>query len=68
MTKVNNEIKREIENSDCDHSIKLFLEEMLEYELNLIENESTDSKKAIGAVYKTQIANFSKQWEVNDEI
>lgn len=68
MTELNREIRKEIRKLDCDNSMKLFLEEMLEFELELIDSGSQDSKKAIGSEYKAQISKFAKQWEVNDEI
>lgn len=63
MTELNREIRKEIRKLDCDNSMKLFLEAMLVYELDLIENDSQDSKKAIGNEYKAQISKFAKQWE-----
>lgn len=68
MTELNREIIREIRKLDCDNSMKLFLEKMLQYELNLIESDSNDGKKAIGVEYKARIAEFSKQWGVDDEV
>lgn len=64
MTDLNREIVREIRKLDCDNSMKLFLETMLEYELELIDSDSQDSKKAIGVEYKAQISKFAKQWGV----
>ncbi len=68
MTELNREIIKEIRNLDCDNSMKLFIEKMLKYELNLIESESNDSKKAIGIEYKARIAEFSKQWSDDGEV
>lgn len=60
MTELNKEIVKEIRNLDCDNNMKLFLEEVLNYELQLHEGGSKDSKQAIGKEYKNFISKFSK--------
>ena len=60
MTELNREIVREIRNLDCDNNMKAFLEDALNYELDLHESGSQDSKQAIGKEYKNFIAKYSK--------
>ena len=68
MTELNREIVHEIRKLDCDNNIKSFLETMLQYELDLKDNEVGDSKKAIGADYKKSITDFTKEWSVDDGV
>ena len=60
MTELNKEIVKEIRNLDCDNNMKIFLEEALNYELELHEGSSQDSKQAIGKEYKNLISKYSK--------
>lgn len=60
MTELNNEIRKEIRKLDCDNNMKLFLEDALNYELELHEGGSQDSKQAIGKEYKNLISKYSK--------
>ncbi len=60
MTELNKEIIKEIRNLDCDSNMKAFLETALNYELDLHDGDSQDSKQAIGKEYKKFISNFSK--------
>ena len=48
--------------------MKSFIENMLKFELELIDSESNESTKSIGTIYKSKIAEFSKQWGSDDEI
>ena len=60
MTELNREIIREIRKFDCDNNMKLFLEEALQYELDLHDGGSKESPQAIGKEYKNFIAKYSK--------
>ena len=40
MTELNKEIINEIRKLDCDNSMKSFIENMLKFELELIDSES----------------------------
>lgn len=60
MTELNREIVKEIRRLECDNNMKMFLEETLNYELELHEGNSKDSKQAIGKEYKKLISKFSK--------
>ena len=60
MTELNNEIRKEIRKLDCDNNMKLFLEDALNYELELHEGGSQDSKQAISKEYKNLISKYSK--------
>lgn len=68
MTELNKEIINEIRKLNCDNSMKSFIENMLKFELELIDSESNESTKSIGTIYKSKIAEFSKQWGSDDEI
>lgn len=60
MTELNREIVKQIRNLDCDDNMKSFLIEALNYEIELHEGDSGESKQAIGKEYKKFISTFSK--------
>lgn len=61
MMELNKEIVKSIRHLDCDNNMKLFLEDILKYELDLLEEGETENTKS--KKYMDKISEYSKSWD-----